>query len=104
MLDRLSLRAPDNGDIGVDDTTWYNGFAIYELDAGNISTVSAATYSADISLTRQYGYFGLVFTSDIGTGTGVSVDNVALVPVPEPATMGLLGLGMLGLVLRRKKK
>lgn len=34
---------------------------------------------------------------------GFSIDDVSYTPVPEPATLSLLGLGLLGFVFKRKK-
>lgn len=44
-----------------------------------------------------------VFTASDATAINGTVVNQGLNVIPEPATMGLLGLGLLGLVIRRKR-
>jgi choice-of-anchor C domain-containing protein len=43
----------------------------------------------------------LQFTSNTSTGYGIALDNVSVVPVPEPATLSLLGIAGMGLLGRR---
>jgi len=61
-------------------------------------TVNVNLMSEDQSPTPEYTDNGLNVYDGVASDPGV---NIA--PVPEPATMGLLGLGLVGLMIRRRK-
>jgi hypothetical protein len=52
------------------------------------------------------GEFDAIANTPSGTPAVLNVryDNLSLTPVPEPASLGLLGLGAWGLVLRRRRR
>lgn len=53
-------------------------------------------------LTNQQGGLGLHWTMECGNDVINVRDDNPFVPVPEPSTFALLGMGMLGVALRRK--
>lgn len=91
------------------DYTTGTDYQFYLLDTFSDTSASAtrASYaSANITLTRQYDLFVVVFQAKPnGAGAGtVTVDNVNFSSIPEPATIGMLGLGTLvALMLRRTR-
>jgi hypothetical protein len=114
-----------------DKVTWeiltgnYNAFGFYLSDANDqgaslILNFEDGSVSETLSLTSPLGngniaYFSLfsdvaftsaslVFDNGAGENDGWGIDGVTLAKVPEPGTLALLGLGLAGLSIARRRK
>ncbi len=90
----MELKAPADG-TGPGSVHYY-----IEDDAGNVVADVYASRNSDVS---TYDYMSFRQVSD-GDHSHVYVDNLVVTEVPEPATIGLVGLGLLGLARRRFAK
>jgi hypothetical protein len=70
-----------------------------------LGTVSGPPTQKSITLTLGSGFtFFQIFDNPAGGGADVLLDSVSTSSVPEPATLGLLGLGLAGLGFMRRRK
>jgi hypothetical protein len=70
------------------------GFSVTGIDSAVLA--QAATYYSDFNLSGSAQYFSI--TPGIGGQSQLTV-----VPAPEPASMAALGIGIAGLLARRRK-
>ena len=88
------------GDLGITDGGKANYFFEGMIAASDFLDPGADTYSVNIAVTESCNNDSIGLCADIdcpspGPGPG---------PIPEPGTMALLGLGLAGLVARKRRK
>ena len=74
----------------------------YEFYGDSVYSLSFTFKHPDSSLALNFAGFGLQDISDESWGLDNMTVAVAGVDIPEPATIGILSLGVLGLVRKRK--
>jgi hypothetical protein len=76
------------------------------VDDGNGWFTQDIPYTVNTAGSYSYFQLGLIFNSNYDTSapTTFPVDNIRVVAVPEPASIGALGSGLSLLLLRRRKK
>lgn len=93
------------GSLGFVDMTGFSSARIYVGFTGTVATLGVDSNFdtvIDQSYSADYGATGF------GTGAGLTafgdarIDNYAINPVPEPATMAALGLGVAALIRRKR--
>jgi hypothetical protein len=90
-------------DLGVDNgiLVWLNGDYIFGARAGGGSTLD----EYDIDLAVAAGTHRLqILREDHGGATGYNIRADAVTAVPEPATLSLVGLGLLSLAFVRRRR
>ena len=86
-------------------STLYNGVGTGGLTVNNYTAATTGTtFETSAFDTLAFGWVGKVATSPNPTGLNVSEIRVDLVQVPEPATLGIVGMGCLALLKRRHRK
>jgi hypothetical protein len=73
-----------------------------QVFSGNVTETFAAK-GFNIPLGETFFRIGFISNGD-GTGLVVHYDNLVISPVPEPASLALLGLGLPALAVRRRRR
>jgi LPXTG-motif cell wall-anchored protein len=72
--------------------------------SGTVTVPFTAFGTDPNAATETYFRLGLILNGD-GTGVNVDYTDISIVPTPEPSTLALAGLGLVGgslLMLRRR--
>ena len=79
--------------------TTANGSRSFDITDTSGASVGLRYFNSPTATGGSYGFYSSTTAND-----GIVVNGTATQAIPEPATMGLLGLGALAMVLRRKMK
>jgi len=82
-----------------DNTTFMTELATAELDDENPSSLKFVSITSDMNIVNAK----LTFDNNRDTNDGWGIDNVTLGKLPEPGTLLLMGLGLLGLGAARRR-